>query len=73
VGGAARASRGGPTTSAVRLTSRGRSLPGHRQPEHRRIDLSYSFTSQPDDLDQQEAPNQQGRESDKPKNRSPHD
>ena len=38
----------------------------------RRIGLSYSFTGQPYDLDQQEAPNQQGRESDKPKNDSPH-
>lgn len=33
---------------------------------------SHSFTSQPDDLDQQEAPNQKGRESDKPKNDAPH-
>ena len=33
---------------------------------------SESFTSQPDDLDQQEAPNQQGRQSDKAKNDSSH-
>jgi hypothetical protein len=34
------------------------------------VQESDSFTSQPDDLDQQEAPDQQGRESDK--NDSPH-
>jgi hypothetical protein len=36
------------------------------------VEESASSTSQPDDLDQQKAPNQQGRESDKPKNDSPH-
>jgi hypothetical protein len=43
-----------------------------KQPKTRRQTGSHSLTSQPDDLDQQEAPDQQGRESDKPKNPSPH-
>jgi hypothetical protein len=34
--------------------------------------LSYSLTSQPYDLDQQEASNQHGHESDKAENDAPH-